>query len=82
MSMSEERRSVVHLRPGENAVIARVNAAGKSGQRLLAMGLQRGCPLKFLRCAPLGDPLLVEIPGCVLCLRAGEAHLVELEAAA
>jgi len=80
--MSVERRSVAHLRPGEKAVIARVNASGKSGQRLLAMGLQRGCPLKFLRCAPLGDPLLVEIPGCVLCLRAGEARLVELEAAA
>jgi Fe2+ transport system protein FeoA len=73
-------RSVVHLCPGENAVIARVHAAGRSGQRLLAMGLKRGCPLRFLRSAPLGDPLLIEIPGCVLCLRAGEARLVELEA--
>ena len=77
--MKTARRSVVQMCPGENAVIARVHASGRSGQRLLAMGLRQGCPLRFLRRAPLGDPLLVEIPGCVLCLRSREAHLVELE---
>jgi ferrous iron transport protein A len=77
--MKSTRRSVVHLCPGEGAVVARVHAAGRSGQRLLAMGLKQGCPLRFLRRAPLGDPLLIEIPGCVLCLRACEARLVELE---
>lgn len=60
-------------------MVARVHASGRGGQRLLAMGLKQGCPLRFLRRAPLGDPLLIEIPGCVLCLRACEARLVELE---
>lgn len=75
-------RSVTQLLPGERGVVSRVHASGRCGQRLLAMGLLPGCPLRFLRHAPLGDPLMVEIPGCVLCLRRSEAMLVELESAA
>lgn len=75
-------RCVAELLPGEQGIVARINPHGPSGQRLLAMGFLPGCPLRFLRQAPLGDPVMLEVRGCILCLRRCDANLVELEDAA
>jgi len=72
------RRTPEDLEPGEEAVIACVHHHGGSGQRLMALGILPGCRLKFLRLAPLGDPLLIEVAGCAYCLRRREAGLIEL----
>lgn len=72
------RRTPGDLKPGEEAVIACVHHQGGSGQRLMALGILPGCRLKFLRLAPLGDPLLIEVAGCAYCLRRREAGLIEL----
>lgn len=72
------RRTPGDLEPGEEAVVACVHHHGGSGQRLMALGILPGCRLKFLRPAPLGDPLLIEVAGCAYCLRRREAGLIEL----
>jgi len=72
-------RTLRDLKSGESATVRQISNYGSTGQRLLSLGLIPGCRLKFLRPAPLGDPLMVEIPGCVVCLRKQEAFLVELE---
>ncbi len=49
------------------------------GRRLLAMGVMRGCRLRVLRRAPLGDPIMVELPGCTVALRRRDARSVHIE---
>ncbi|HRJ72462.1 MAG TPA: FeoA domain-containing protein [Terrimicrobiaceae bacterium] len=70
------------LRPGEEGVILRVRHGGGIGQRLMALGLLPGCRLKFLRHAPLGDPLMAESSGFAFCVRRRDACLIELEPSA
>lgn len=47
--------------------------------RLLAMGLTRGAVLTFIRKAPLGDPIEVEVRGFHLALRWQEAQMIKIE---
>ena len=47
-------------------------------RRLLEMGLTPGCPLTLVRRAPLGDPIVFNLRGYDLSLRAAEARLVGL----
>ncbi len=75
-------RTLNDLRPGEEGVILRVRHGGGIGQRLMALGLLPGCRLKFLRHAPLGDPLMAESSGFAFCVRRRDACLIELEPSA
>lgn len=47
--------------------------------RLLAMGLTQGALVSFIRKAPLGDPIEIELRGFHLALRKQEAALIEVE---
>jgi ferrous iron transport protein A len=60
-------------------MVCGVEHCGATGQRLLAMGLMPGCELKFVRNAPLGDPMMVETSTGVICLRRREAAMVQVE---
>lgn len=64
-----ERAKVVGYKKGENAYRA----------RLLSMGLTRGTEFAFLKAAPLGDPVEVELRGFKLSLRKAEAEVLEIE---
>jgi ferrous iron transport protein A len=75
----KRRRTVNDLAPCEQARVTAIHHSEGMGQRLMALGLVPGCPLQFVRSAPLGDPLMIKIPGCLLCLRRAEARLVEIE---
>lgn len=79
VDVRQASRTLRDLKSGESATVRQITHFGSTGQRLLSLGLIPGCRLKFLRPAPLGDPLMVEIPGCIVCLRRQEAFLVELE---
>lgn len=75
-------RTLNDLQPGEEGIILRVRHRGGIGQRLMALGLLPGCRLKFLRPAPLGDPLMAESSGFAFCIRRRDARLIELESPA
>jgi ferrous iron transport protein A len=44
------------------------------------MGLIRGAPVRFVRAAPLGDPIEIRVRGYHLSLRRQEAEAVIVEA--
>lgn len=52
--------------------------AGYRG-KLLAMGLTRGCEVKIVKVAPLGDPVKIEVRGYGLSLRKAEADALIVE---
>lgn len=67
------------LSPGDKAVVARTFAGSAIGARLVEMGLVKGAKLKFIRKAPLGDPVEIQMRGFLLALRKAEAESVEVE---
>jgi ferrous iron transport protein A len=71
-----ERLTLARLEPGSEAVVGEVRRNGAVGRRLLDLGLVPGTPIKVLRRAPLGDPIVYELRGYQLCLRRVDAELV------
>jgi ferrous iron transport protein A len=67
------------LKPGDEAVVARLEGASETVERLMEMGLVAGTPLKLVKYAPLGDPLEIVMRGYHLTLRRAEAAGVIVE---
>lgn len=74
-------RTLADLQPGERAVVGPL-PTDPATQRLREMGLISGTKIRLLRCAPLGDPLEIEVRGYRLSLRRAEAALIPLADAA
>lgn len=68
-----------HLRPGQRARVAGLDATGAVRRKLLALGVTPGCEVELVRCAPFGDPVEVALRGYRLCLRRLEAACVRVE---
>jgi len=68
-----ELRSTVPCR------VTRVTAQGMLGQRLSDLGFCPGEKILFVRRAPLGDPLHVQLGTYHVVLRAMEAREIEIE---
>lgn len=72
--------SIEKLKPGD---IVRVVGYGESDKeyrrKLLSMGLTRGTEFRFVKRAPMGDPVEIALRGFSLTLRRGEARGLELE---
>ena len=58
-----------------------VHGAAAIRNRLLEMGLTHGTMVRFVRVAPLGDPVELEVRGYRLSVRKAEASAVTIEAA-
>ena len=68
------------LQPGERARVVGYGGSAKEYRRkLLSMGLTRGTEFRFVKRAPLGDPVEIEVRGFSLTLRRAEARILELE---
>lgn len=65
--------SLAELRPGQTGRVAEIG--GEEGQRLrlMELGILPGTQVRFVRRAPMGDPLEVEVRGFHLSLRSSEA---------
>ena len=64
------------LQPGQKADIIRIDGADSVASRLREMGFVPGEEVKYLRRAPLGDPVKCSIHGCRIAVRSGEARRV------
>ena len=64
------------MEPGQKGVVA--HFSGQDGQRLrlMEMGLLPGTEVRFVRRAPLGGPLELEVRGFHLSLRQSEADCI------
>jgi ferrous iron transport protein A len=63
---------------GQRATIARIGGTGAIKQRLLDMGVTRGCEVQVARRAPLGDPIQIVLKGYSLAIRRDEARFIEV----
>lgn len=67
------------LTPGASAVIQGIEGDGPLVRRLMDLGLVPGTAIRYIRSAPLGDPLELLVRGTHLSLRRSEAARVHVE---
>ncbi|MBN1189947.1 MAG: metal-dependent transcriptional regulator [Dehalococcoidales bacterium] len=72
-------RSLDELKAGERGRIIRVASDKKLKSRILDMGITPGSEITVKGCAPLGDPVEVNIKGYELTLRKNEASQIYVE---
>ena len=67
------------LKPGEQGVVDRLDTTDEASLKLLELGLAPGEQVTFLRQAPFGGPIEIELMGYRLCIRsqAGERIMVQ-----
>lgn len=71
--------SLSGLEPGEIATIQSMGRESSEQLRLMEMGLLPGTQVRFIRQAPLGDPLEIEVKGYNLSLRRSEAATIRVK---
>ncbi|MCW4006655.1 MAG: ferrous iron transport protein A [Candidatus Bathyarchaeota archaeon] len=69
-----------NLKPGQTAIVVKIAATGSVRRRIMDMGLCRGSRVKVICCAPLGDPMELELRDYKLSLRKKEAQTIFVEA--
>ena len=74
-----QRCTLSVLRPGEKAVIVKVNGRGQLRRRMVEMGITSGKTVEVERVAPLGDPTEILVMGYHVSLRKTEMDTVEVE---
>lgn len=73
-------RPLSQLAPGDSGRVHHLEGDPAVRQRLQEMGLVKGSSIRFVRAAPLGDPIEVRVRGYHLSLRRQEADAVIVEA--
>lgn len=71
--------TVANLKPGEQGVIEGFTDERLS-LKLLDMGCLPGTKIRLKFCAPLGDPICIDVEGYSLSLRKAEASTISLVA--
>jgi ferrous iron transport protein A len=66
------------LRPGGAGVVDEVTGDPGVGQRLRDLGFIPGTPVRVIRRAPLGDPILYELRGYRIALRRSEGRQIRV----
>ena len=66
----------MNIREGQTAIIDRVTGEDATAIRLMEMGFVSGVEVRYVGCAPLGDPLEFEILGFRISLRRRELQRI------
>lgn len=69
-------RSLSQLSAGQRATVVEITATPTLALHILEIGVVKGAAVRFLRAAPLGGPIEVEVDGFLLSLRRDEANAV------
>ena len=72
-------KTLARLEVGETGRVVEITAKEPLAMHILEIGLVTGAKVCYLRSAPLGDPIQVEVDGFLLSLRKNEAESVIVE---
>jgi len=70
--------NITQLKPGQSAIVARMQGDDAVALRLQELGLTPGTEVTLQCAAPLGDPLLLRLRGYALALRKAQAEQIEI----
>ena len=69
LSSQQPRRSLLHLRKGDMAVLDSIELPADDARRLMELGFLPGTSITAGQCAPGGDPRVFQVDGSEIALR-------------
>ena len=66
--------TVYDLKVGQKGIIHNIDGDERLAKRLLALGCIEGTTIEYKRCAPLGDPIIVNFIGFALAMTKKDAE--------
>ncbi len=72
-------KALARLEVGETGRVVEIAAKEPLALHILEIGLVKGAKVRYLRSAPLGGPIQIEVDGFLLSLRKNEAEAVIIE---
>lgn len=69
-------RTLSALAAGEKAVVERLETSEEASLKLMELGIGPGEPVRFLRQAPFGGPIEIELMGYRLCIRQSDCDKI------
>ncbi len=73
LSSNLPRRTLLHLRKGELAILEHIDLPADDARRLMELGFLPGMPVKAGQSAPGGDPRVFQVDGSEIALRRATA---------
>lgn len=70
--------SLENVRPGHSVKVKKIHGYGALKSRIMDMGITQGTEVVIKKCAPLGDPIQLEVRGYQLSLRKADAKNIEI----
>ena len=70
--------SLDQLKPGDCAVISKIDNDSDESCYLMALGLLEGTEVRFVKSAPFGDPIELDIRGYHLSIRRSYAKQIRV----
>lgn len=74
----DETVPLADLPPGATGEVASLDERGPLGRRLFDLGFVPQTPVRVVRRAPLGDPVVYALRGTNLCLRRVDAERIRV----
>ena len=65
------------IKIGDSATVVRVHGGGAIKRRIMDMGITKGCEIRVVKVAPLGDPIEISVRGYQLSLRKSDGDIIE-----
>jgi Fe2+ transport system protein FeoA len=72
-------KTLLDLKPGESAVVERLATSDETSLKLMELGIGPGESITFLRKAPLGGPVEIELMGYRLCIRRSDSEKIYVQ---
>lgn len=69
-------KTLIDVKPGQKAIVIRIEGSGALRRRMLDMGIVPGVELEVVRKAPWGGPLQLRIRGYYLAMRRSECEQI------
>lgn len=70
--------SLENIQPGHSAKVKKIHGVISLKSRIMDMGITQGTKIMIRKCAPLGDPIQLEVRGYQLSLRKADARNIEI----
>lgn len=71
--------SLNDLQPGDSGIVKDIDHTSDDDGYLMELGLMKGTPVRFVKSAPFGDPIEVNLRGYNLSIRRSKAKLIFVE---
>ena len=71
-------RTLRDVKPGQSVSVIKLHGQGAVKQRIMDMGITRNAKILVRKCAPLGDPIEINVRGYELTLRKADIDIIEI----